>query len=322
MRLDKLDRKILYELECDASQPNAVIAKKIKRSKEFTTFRIHRLEKEQILLGCSAIVDMAKLGYFTFRVYFRWQNMTDKQKQKFYDTIKVKENIWTTTVLHGKWDFAFFIGVKSEDYIVSFHKIWKEILLNYKENIAESKIAIYSPVHNFNKRFFLDTNVPTKVTERIYGEGPSIEHDELDEKIIRIYALDVRIPLTKIAQQVGITSEAVRQRIRKLEKKKIIVGYKINLDLPKMGFQGYRVDFLLNSITENDKLFHYIKHHKYFYQINRSIGGADFEAEIVVKNLSHLLEILEEVVKKFNNVIKRYEYFGYSEFPTLSMVPD
>ncbi|KYK26467.1 hypothetical protein AYK26_04930 [Euryarchaeota archaeon SM23-78] len=322
MNLDVLDKKILYELEYDSSQPVSSIAKKLKRSKELVSFRIHRLEKENILLGCSAIVDMAKLGYFTFRIYFRWQNMTAEQKQQFYDEIKEKKNVWTTTVLHGKWDFAFFIGVKSDHYIESFHKIWNEILLKYKKNIAASKIAIYAPVHNFNKRFFIDFDMPINTIERIYGEGPPVDFDEVDEKIINAYAGNVRVPYTKIAEQLKITSETVRQRIKKLEKKKIITGYKINLNLPKIGFQGYRVDFLLDSVSRNPEIFEYLKQHKYFYQINRSIGGADFETEIVVKSLSHLLEILEEVVKRFSDVIKAYEYFGYSEFPKLSMVPD
>ena len=56
--------------------------------------------------------------------------------------------------------------------------------------------------------------------------------------------------------------------------------------------------------------------------MNKSIGGADFETEIVVKDLSHLLEILEEVMKRFKEVMKRYEYFGYTEFPSLAIVPD
>ena len=121
--------------------------------------------------------------------------------------------------------------------------------------------------------------------------------------------------------KISSASETVRLRIKQLEKKEIIVGYKINLDLQKLGFQGYRVDFLLNSVKRNQELFDYLKHHKYFYQINKSIGGADFETEIVVENLNHLLEILEEVVKEFKDVIKGYEYFGYTEFPTLSVVP-
>ena len=129
MQLDLFDKKIIYQLERDSSQTASEIAKRIKRSKEFVNFRIHRLEKEKIILSYSAIVDMAKLGYFTFRIYIRWQNITREEKQQFYEEIKIKENVWTTTVLHGIWDFAFFIGVKSANYIEQFHNIWKEIQL-------------------------------------------------------------------------------------------------------------------------------------------------------------------------------------------------
>ncbi len=322
MELDLFDKKIIYELEKDSSQPVSKIAKKINRSKEFVNFRIHRLEKENILLSYSAIVDMAKLGYFTLRVYIKWQNITLEEKQKFYEKIKIRENVWTTTVLHGKWDFAFFIGIKAQDYIESFHKLWEEIQLEYKGKIFDSKIAIYAPIHNFNKRFFMDNEKNIEVIERVYGAGKAAVFDDLDEKIINIYSGNVRMPHQEIAKQLKVTSETVRLRIKQLEKKEIIVGYKINLNLQKLGYQGYRVDFLLNSIKRNKELFNYIKYHKYFYQINKSIGGADFEAEIVVENLSHLLEILEEVVKEFRDVIRGYEYFGYTEFPTLSIVPD
>ncbi len=315
MNLDSYDRKIMAQLELDSSQAISNIAKKIKRSKEFVNFRIKRLEKEDILQGYSAIIDMSKFGYFTFRIYIKWQNSTEKEKQQFYDYIKIKQNIWTTTVLHGKWDFAFFMGVKS---IQEFHKLWDQIQLDYKHKIAETKIAIYAPIYNYNKRFFSENK---KIIERVYGNGPVIDFDFNDEKLVSLLAQDIRAPHREIAQKLKLSTETVRKKIKFLEQKKVIVGYKINPNLQKMGFQGYRVDFALNSVSRNKELFEYIKQHKYFYQINKSIGGSDFECEVIVKSLTHLLEILEETVKRFSSVIKSYEYFGYTEFPTLSMVP-
>ncbi len=320
MKLDVLHKKILYELEKDSSQSATQLAKKLGRSKEVITYRIHQLQKKNVLLGCSAIVDMAKFNYFTFRIYIKWQNMTLEQKQQFFDEIGEDENIWTTTVLHGMWDAAFFIGVKVDEYVQKFHAIWTEIQLKYKEHIAATKIAVYAPVYNFNKQFFLDTDEP--VMERVYGAGTPVEFDELDEKLIRLYAVDVRQTYASLAKKLDVSIETVRKRIKKLERKKVIVGYKVNLNLPLMSYQGYRVDFALNSVKRNKELFEYLKQHKYFYQINRSIGGADFETEIVVENLKHLLDTLEEVTRRFSDVIKGYDYMGYSDFPRLSMVPD
>ena len=57
MKLDILDKKIIYELDKDSSQRSSVIAKKLDRSKEIINYRIHRLEKERILLGIKEIND-------------------------------------------------------------------------------------------------------------------------------------------------------------------------------------------------------------------------------------------------------------------------
>lgn len=320
MVLDKLDIDILFELEKDSSIQTNILAKKLKKSKDVISYRINRLKKENILRSCSAIVDMTRLGHIIFRVYIKWQNMDDQIKRKFYDFLGKKESVWTTTILHGKWDFAIFIGLKNETYIEQFHTLWQEILGDYKEKIAEHKIAIYSPIHNFNKRFFSDGN--KDVISRIYGNDCSIEYDDLDLKIIHIYSPDVRQSLVEIANKTGASIETVRRRIKELEKKKIIVGYKIDLDLPKLGYQGYRVDFALNSMSNINEILEYIKNHQYFYQINKSIGGADLETEIVVRDLSHLLSILEEMMSRFKDVIKNYEYMGYTEFPKLSIISD
>jgi len=319
MLLDLLDKKILFELEKDSSTPISILAKKIKRSKESVNYRINRLKEQNLLRSCTAIVDMSKLGYLTFRIYIKWQNTTIELKKQFYEDIGNYENIWTTTELHGKWDFAFFLGIRRDEYIEKFNKVWNDFMLKYKPYIAEHKIAIYAPIYNFNKRFFYDDK---ELITRVYGEKGFVEHDEIDEKIVKIYAADVRQSLLTISKQVGVSIETVRRRIKSLEQQKVIVGYKIDINLPKLGFQGYRVDFTLNSMDKNRELFEYIKHHKYFYQINKSIGGADFECEVVVKDLAHLLEILEEIMLKFSGIIKNYEYMGYTGFPKLSIVSD
>jgi DNA-binding Lrp family transcriptional regulator len=324
MILDKTNRKLLYELEKNSKLPAITLAKRIKVSKEVVSYRINRLQKEGILRSCTAIVDIAKLGYLTFRIYIKWQNIDLEEKKAFYEQIGKKKNVWTTTELHGKWDFAIFLGIKRDEYIDKFHTIWDEIQSSYKNKIAETKIAIYAPIYNFNKRFFVDEKevLAKEVLTRVSGEGKVIDHDELDEKIVLAFSPDVRQSLQNVAEQIGTSIETVRRRIKELEDKKVIVGYKIDLDLGKLNYQGYRVDFALNKMDRYNELFEYLKQHKYFYQINKSIGGADFETEIVVKDLPHLLLILEEIMTKFKGIVKNYEYMGYTTFPKLSIVPD
>ncbi|MBI2647664.1 hypothetical protein HYW99_04250 [Candidatus Woesearchaeota archaeon] len=64
------------------------------------------------------------------------------------------------------------------------------------------------------------------------------------------------------------------------------------------------------------------KRHKNIYQINKSIGGADFEIEVIVKDLNHLLKLIDEIRNTFKDVVNDVDYFGFSTFHILQYIPD
>ena len=100
-----------------------------------------------------------------------------------------------------------------------------------------------------------------------------------------------------MAKKLSVSPDTVRSRIKKLEHKKIIVGYKIGLDLEKLGFVSFRVDLQLASTSRNKELFEFCRMHKNIYQINKTIGGADFEVEVIVRDINNLFGIIEEIIK-------------------------
>jgi len=316
--LDKYDLRLLYELDKNSSQPISTLANKIKRSKQFVFYRLQNLEQEKIITGYHAIIDMSKLGYFTFRIYLKLQKMTLEDHNKLVEYIKYNfKQVWTITSMHGKWDLAIFLGV---EHVVDFHNFWDELLKVYKENIHRYNVAVYAPIINFNRKFFLKMN--EEPIERIYGAGTPEKIDEVDRKIVEAYGPNVRNKYTELSTVLKVSPDIVRRRIKSLEERKIIVGYKLGLNLEKLGYVGYRVDLQLNSTKINKELLEYCKMHTYIYQINKSIGGADFEIEVIVRDLQHLLEVIDELKKKFKDVINDAEWFGFSTFHILKYIPD
>ncbi len=316
--IDLYDKKLLYELDKDSSVELSELSKKLRRSKQFILYRMKKLEESKIITGYNAIIDMSKLGYFTFRVYFKFQQTTIEEGSKFVEYVKENfSQVWTITSMSGKWDYALFLGVKA---ISEFHNIWDGIMLEYKPKIKSYNVAVYAPVYNFNRTFFLDTSY--EIIERTYGAGEKEEIDELDWKIIEIYANDVRQSSIEIAKKLDVTADTIRARIKKLENKKIITSYKIGLNLEPLGFVSYRVDLQLLSTKKNKELFEFCRQHKNIYQINKSIGGADFEIEIIVKDLSNLLQIIDEIKINFKDVVNDVDYFGFSTFHVLQYIPD
>ena len=317
VKLDEWNKKILYELEKDASIRLKELSRKVGRSKEFVSYRVKMLEKEGVINGYTAIVDMTKLGYFTFRVYIKFQNTDDEKAREIIDFLKTKEKVWTIARLHGKWDYAFFVGVKQ---ISDFHGIWNTFLDNFKENIKESRIAIYSLIHNFNKRFFMSS--VSGVIERTIGIGNQEKIDDLDLSIISSWGADVRQSSVELSKKLKTSPKTISNRIKALRKKKIVVGCKIDLNQSKLGYQGYRVDIYLNNTKRKAELFSYCKKLQNIYQINDSIGGADLELEIIVKDLDELLNIMNSMIAQFKGTIRDYEYFSFLVFPKLTIIPD
>ena len=318
LKIDLYDRKLLYELDKNSSISLNALAGKLRKSKQFTLYRMKQLEESKIITGYNAIIDMSKLGFFSFRVYFKFQQSTTEDGEKFIFFVKTNfPQVWTITSMHGKWDYALFLGVKN---IQEFHDIWDGIMLHYKPRIKTYNVAVYAPVYNFNRKFFIDN--PAEPTERVYGAGEKEEIDALDWKIIETYSNNVRQSSMQMSKKLGVSADTIRSRIKKLEKIKIITGYKIGLNLEPLGFVSYRVDLQLLSTKRNGEIFEFCKRHRNIYQINKSIGGADFEIEVIVMDLNHLLALIDEIKNHFKDVINDVDYFGFSTFHILQYIPD
>lgn len=315
--LDEYDKKLLYELDKNSSINLSQLAKIIGKSKQFTLFRLKRFEEEGIITSYNAIVDMAKLEFFTFRIYIKFQQMTNEELAVLIEYLKSQENVWTIAVLSGKWDLAFFIGTKK---IEDAHKVWDDFRAKYKKNIESYNFTLYSPIYNFNRTFFLDKQ--KEIITRVYGESKFEEIDDTDWAIIKTYAPNVRQSILELSRKLKLSPETIRGRINNLEKKNIICGYKIGLNINNLGYTSYRIDLELISTSRNKELFEFCRQHKNIYQINKTIGGADFEIELIVKDLNELLEIIEDIKTKFKDVVNNTSYFSYSTYHLLNYIPD
>ena len=60
--------------------------------------------------------------------------------------------------------------------------------------------------------------------------------DETDRRIIEVLERDARTSLRKIAGEVGVALGTVSNRVRKMEEKGIITGYRVMLDSDRVGW--------------------------------------------------------------------------------------
>ena len=77
--------------------------------------------------------------------------------------------------------------------------------------------------------------------------------DEINLNILKILQEKARIPKVDVARQVGLAPSAVLERIRKLEKQKIIAGYEVRLN-PKFFDKGLIAFITVKTDQQADEI--------------------------------------------------------------------
>lgn len=303
LTLDKKDKQLLYMLDLDGRMTYSQLAKKTKMSKQLVKYRIERLEKEGFIKGYFTMVDTSKLGYTTFRVYFKFRNIDPNKKEKIINFLKNQKNIWAVVLIAGKWDIALGISVRD---IYEFYDIWDKILKEYLPQISDYKISIYSPIYHYSKAYLVNQKDDSKI--RVLGGNEKVDFDKKDIQILVALSKNARISLLDLAQNINSTPESISYRIKQLEKKKIIQGYRAMIDVEKFGYEFYKAEIRLSSYENIEKIFSFCHSHPNIYQVDRTIGGETLEIEFHVKSLKEMLKIIGEFEESFPKVIEKFDY--------------
>ncbi|NPA96354.1 MAG: Lrp/AsnC family transcriptional regulator [Crenarchaeota archaeon] len=86
------------------------------------------------------------------------------------------------------------------------------------------------------------------------AQNPTL--DEKDLAILRLLALNGRMPFTEIGRRVGLSDVAVIKRVRRLESSGVIKRYTIEVDPAKL---GYRAVSITGIDTEPQNLFQVVE---------------------------------------------------------------
>lgn len=142
------------------------------------------------------------------------------------------------------------------------------------------------------------------------GEVVNNKIDILDFNILTILANNGRIPVAELARKVSSTIEIVRHRIKNLEEKKIILGYRIAVDFNKLGLEFYKAIIYFRTLSEQDEnsLFEWMRTNPNSLYYIRSLAPWEVEFEFAVENYQHFNQIINDLRKRFPHVIRNYEH--------------
>jgi len=305
-KLDLKDKKLLYELDLNSRQSFNEIARKIKLSKNAVAYRINNLQKEGIIKQFHTVIDTGKLGYISFRLYLKLQNASPKKEQEIIDFLKKKEIVTWVVSIEEDYTLGALILTKS---VKEMNNLWIELLDKYNNYIEKRLLTIMSRVSYFSRAYLLDLR--RNEYETVFATEPQQEQvmtDETDLKILRTIAPNARIPIIELASKLRLTSKTIITRLKSLEERKIIMGYKTVFDIEKIGYQYFKIYFKVHNTTKERKneFREYIKAHPNIIYDDYVLGGEDFEIEVQVKDIADLRKIIEDIKANFTEMIQDY----------------
>lgn len=317
-KLDLKDKKILFELDSNCRQSNQQIAKKVGLSKDAITYRINKLEEQNVIDGYRTTINFQKLGFTQYRVLLNLVNINKIKQTEFIEFLKKEKRVWGIALNEGIGDLAFTCLVENK---LEFYYFYEELKNKFRKNIKESLISEILKYQEFRRRYILGSKLKNQQKTVLETETNSI--DKIDEQILFELSNNGRAKLITIAKKTKLSSMLIHQRIKKLEHKKIIKGYRANIHVMTFGRDYYGIKMSLDNYSEKSKIIQHIQEIPEMTAILWTIAGFDIEFDLEVRSTKQYQEIINDLRNKFDSIreikfIRAIEYFKLNHFPKLT----
>ena len=291
MKLDLKDLKILSLLDQNARLSVIQIAKKLRLNKDVVRYRISNLEKDKIINGYYTIINTNKIGYTAFRIYLDFININDEIEKRIINSLDQEIGAGQIFSLEGEYQLGAIFWEKS------IYDLEKKIQL-FKKNL---------PVYSKKIISLKNENI--------------VKLDDTDFKILHTLSKNSRISFVEMSSKLNIPERTIAFRVRQLEKKEIILAYRADINVNKLGYENYFIGIYTGSKQNLAQIETFANLNKNCIYSDYILSGADIELETEFKNKKELLEFINSLKKKFI-FIKKIKYWSTLEYLKLNYLPE
>jgi Lrp/AsnC family leucine-responsive transcriptional regulator len=307
MELDKKDRELLTLLYLNSRMSFVQMGKKLRLSSSAVERRMRQLKEAGIISLLFADVNLAKLGFKSYRIYLKFDVFNEKMENEVLGLFEAhKRTLWGVTC-EGAYDVLWRQVAKDEKEVEDAINMMTE---RFGAEIAEKAVATttYQTYLSWNRALGGERHPEFPMERTTEAEGL----DGTDMKILASLYGDARATTVDLAGRVGLTPDAVRYRMDRLTKDGFILGYTAWFDAKRMGFEYYKILINFRSITrEKEKEFlDYCLEHDNVVFLNKCIGSWDIEVDVIVENTVELHKFISGIKTKFGHVIGNHKYIS------------
>jgi Lrp/AsnC family leucine-responsive transcriptional regulator len=311
IKIDNLDKKILYELDRNSRQSASQISKKLRVHKNVINFRINRLVERGVIRQFVTIISPSVLGLIPCKIYLQLQNLIEEKQKDIIQFIEKLPLYWAAKV-SGRWDVI--IGVLVKD-MKEFNEIKNKILEKFGDDITNKTISILVEAPYYYREYLIEDKNKKMEIKYWIKEVKKEKIEDKDIEILRLLADNSRAPIIEISEKVGLTVKTIISRIKTLEKSGIISDYRISLNLDKIGYEFFKCFIALKKADQKriNDFIDYCGLNKNVIHLVECVGDWDLEPEFEIESFEKFQQQLSEIRNKFSDIIRSIETINILE---------
>ncbi|MFC1768299.1 Lrp/AsnC family transcriptional regulator [Nanoarchaeota archaeon] len=313
VRIKDSDRKFIYELEEDSRKPLTALAKKLHVSKDTAHYTLNKLLKSNVIEHLGPVVDLTRLGYQTFHVFFVVHDIEGKRENEFMDYLANHPNTKALMEYSDRWGLEWTVIAKD---ILDFDKITSRTATLFSDIIIEkSKLEVI--------KGFKST---TLASRKAYFEKESTLYvpDNYDRAILACLNNDGRMSSYEISEKIGMSPNNVRYRLKNLVRSNVIRHFTTTVNLNSLGYHLYTIGVLIKSLDEKQeaKLREYLFHQRFITRAVKVLGYWDLLITIVSDTIRNYHKTIKDLESEFSDIVINYEALTAYREKTFKYVPE
>lgn len=300
--LDKLDRRILFELDCNSRQTMSELARKIRQGRDRVEYRVERLVDRGIIRKFTTSVNLSSLGFRIYKTYLRLEN-NKPRVQEFVTYLRNHPRVYWLALSDGGWDLLIAIFAKDPK---EYYDIHQQILSAYNEIVLNFGMYTLVQIFVHRKHYFFGKGKDYSI---VGGSPGTAVIDATDYAVLKQLSADSRSSVTEIAEKINSTPAIVKYRIEKMESERVITGHRIEVDLRKLNMQFFKTQLFLRSYDAElqSKFCDYCAANPHITYYIQQLGDCTIELEMEVADYEQYNTIIEEIRTEFSRLVRNFQ---------------
>ena len=112
MHLDRIDRRLLRELDHNSRASVSELSKKLKLGNDIIAYRIEKFKRKKTINRFSAYIDVFRLGKSLYKTCLKLKGKRE-EIEKMVSYLNRSEDTYWLAEFYGKWDLIFSIWAEN-----------------------------------------------------------------------------------------------------------------------------------------------------------------------------------------------------------------